>query len=112
MTMAMDKTQRITNLLSMAQRAGRIVSGAFATEKAVKEHKACLLLVAADASEETKRSYQILADRYAIPYQEVLTREELGGCLGKAYRAVAALLDEGFAKKLGTLVADGGIMKQ
>ena len=68
--MAMDTTTRITNLLSMAQRAGRIVSGAFATEKAVKERKARLLLIATDASEETKQNYQILADRYAIPCQE------------------------------------------
>ena len=110
--MAMDTTTRITNLLSMAQRAGRIVSGAFATEKAVKERKARLLLIATDASEETKQNYQILADRYAIPCQEALTRDVLGSCLGKEYRAVAALLDEGFAKKLCTLLSDGGIMIQ
>ena len=110
--MAIDQAKRITNLLSMAQRAGRVASGAFAAEKAVKEHKACLLLMAEDASEETKRNYQILADRYDIPYQEALTRDTLGQCLGKEYRAVAAVLDEGFAKKLCELMTDGGIMKQ
>ena len=35
--MAITNEQRITNLLSMAQKAGRIVSGAFAVEQAVKK---------------------------------------------------------------------------
>ena len=38
--------QKIINLLSMAQRAGKVVSGDFAVNKAVKERKAKMLLVA------------------------------------------------------------------
>ena len=48
--MAITKEQRITNLLSMAQKAGRIVSGAFAVEQAVKKKQAVLVLLAGDAA--------------------------------------------------------------
>ena len=55
--MAHTREERITNLLSMAQRARRIVSGAFAAEQALKSREAVLVLVAADASDETKKDY-------------------------------------------------------
>ena len=96
--MAHIREERITNLLSMAQRARRIVSGAFAVEQALKSREAVLVLVAAD--------YAILADRYKVPCLEGLDREMLGHCLGKEYRAVAALTDQGFAKKLRELMKE------
>ena len=54
----------------------------------------------------TKKDYTILADRYKVPYLEGLDRETLGQCLGKEYRAVAALTDKGFAKKLRELMKE------
>ena len=102
--MAFSQTERITNLLSMAQRAHRIVSGAFAVEKAMQEQQAVFLIIAADASEESKQRYLANANKYNVPYAECLDRETLGACLGKECRAVAALLDEGFATKLRELL--------
>ena len=93
--MAITNEQRITNLLSMAQKAGRIVSGAFAVEQA-----------AGDAAEESKKNFIALTDKFAIPYVYCLERETLGACLGKEFRAVAALTDDGFAKKLRQLMEE------
>ncbi|MBR1695032.1 MAG: ribosomal L7Ae/L30e/S12e/Gadd45 family protein [Selenomonas sp.] len=104
--MAKPKEQRITNLLSMAQKAGRIVSGAFAVEQAVKKKQAVLVLLAEDAAEESKKNFTTLADKFAIPYAACLDRETLGRCLGKDFRAVAALLDDGFAKKIRQLMEE------
>ena len=104
--MAITKEQRIINLLSMAQKAGRIVSGAFAVEQAVKKQQAVLVLLAEDAAEESKKNFTTLADKFAIPYAYCLDRETLGRCLGKDFRAVAALLDDGFAKKLRQLMEE------
>ena len=104
--MAFTKEQRITNLLSMAQRARRIVSGAFAVEQAMKKKQAVYLLVAAEAADESKKTYKGLAEKYKVPYAEGLDREMLGTCLGKEYRAAAALTDAGFAKKLHQLMEE------
>ncbi len=47
---------KVLSLLGIAQKAGRVVSGEFSVEKAVKEGKACLVLVAKDASDNTKKN--------------------------------------------------------
>lgn len=104
--MAITNEQRIVNLLSMAQKAGRIVSGAFAVEQAIKKKQAVLVLLAGDAADESKKNFTTLADKFAIPYAYCLDREALGGSLGKDFRAVAALLDAGFAKKLRQLMEE------
>lgn len=104
--MVVTNVQRITNLLSMAQRARRIASGAFAVEQAMKKKQAMFLLIASDAAEESKKTYQGLADKYEVPYAEGLDREILGTCLGKEYRAAAVLTDVGFAWKLRQLMEE------
>ncbi len=98
--------QRQINLLSMAQRARRIVSGAFAVEQAMQAHKAVLLIIAEDTAEESRKKYLTLAERYKVPYVVTLSRDLLGSCLGKEYRAAAALTDEGFAAKLKKLTEE------
>ncbi len=99
--------QRVMNLLGMAQKAGRIVSGSTAVEQAVKGKHAKSLLVAADAAEETRGDYEELARRYHIPLFVCLTKEFLGRCLGKEQRAAVALLDEGFSRALSKLMEEG-----
>ena len=42
------------SLLGLAMKAGKVVSGEFATEKAVKGKTAFLVLIAEDASENTR----------------------------------------------------------
>ncbi|MDY2684940.1 MAG: ribosomal L7Ae/L30e/S12e/Gadd45 family protein [Selenomonadaceae bacterium] len=101
-----ESQRKITNLLSMAARARRIVSGSFSVTEAVKKGQAAFLLIAADAATETKNDCRHLAETYKVPFAEVLDRETLGQCLGKEYRAMAALTDAGFAKKLRQLLEE------
>lgn len=104
--MALNSNERQVNLLSMAARARRIVSGALVVEQAIKRGEAKLVLIATDSADESKKTYIKLADKYEIPYVLLLDRETLGACIGKEYRAVAALTDAGFAKRLGELVEE------
>lgn len=97
--------QKIMNLLSMAQRANKIASGDFAVNKAVESGKVFLMLVAEDAAEETKKKYQSMADYRHLKLYYLFDREELGHCIGKEYRAVAAVLDKGFADALVKLLS-------
>lgn len=91
---------RVEDLLSMAQRAGKVASGEFAVQKALAAGEAKLLLVAVDASVEAKGKYERLAAQHGVQAVECLTKDALGHCLGKEYRAVAALLDRGFSEAL------------
>ncbi|MCR5175731.1 MAG: ribosomal L7Ae/L30e/S12e/Gadd45 family protein [Anaerovibrio sp.] len=97
---------KILNLLSMAQRANKVVSGDFAVVKAADGGKARLILVADDAAEETKKKYQRMAENAGIKLYYLTDKEELGHCIGKEFRAVAAILDKGFADALTKLFED------
>ncbi len=91
---------RILSNLGLAQRAGAVVSGEFAVEKAVKCGMAELVIVACDASDNTKKKMRNMTDYYQVPMLMYATREELGHSLGKEYRSMAAVTDPGFAASI------------
>ena len=88
---------RELSLLGLAAKAGKIVSGEFATENAVKSGKAFLVLVAEDASDNTRKKFKDMCTYYEVPFYRSGTKEELGSAIGKEYRASLALTDENFA---------------
>ncbi len=98
-------------MLGLALRAGRLVSGEFSTEKAVKDGRARLVVVAADASDNTRKLFLDKCRSYSVPVRIYADKASLGKALGAEYRASCALTDEGFAKavleRLDALKADG-----
>ena len=89
--------KKILSLFGLAARAGRIASGEFQTETAVKDQTAYLVIVAEDASENTKKLFSDKCSFYKVPVITLGTKEELGHSIGKEFRASLAVLDEGFA---------------
>lgn len=87
-------------MLGLATRARNLVSGEFSTEKAVKEGKAWLVLVATDASDNTKKQFHNMCDFYHVRCMEFGSKEELGHAMGKEMRASLAVTNEGFAKSI------------
>ena len=94
---------KILSLISLATKAGKTASGEFCTEKEVKTGRAALVIVAADASDNTKKKFQNMCDFYEVPICFYKDKDTLGHAMGKEFRASLAILDEGFAK---------GIIKQ
>lgn len=91
---------RILSMLGLAAKAGKIASGEFSTEKAVKSHQAFLVIVSAEASENTKKMFRNMCSFYQVPMYLYASKERLGNAIGKQFRASLAVLDEGFAKSL------------
>ena len=52
------KNDKVLQMLGLAARGRKIESGEFSTEKAVKEGKAGLVIVAKDASDNTKKLFR------------------------------------------------------
>ncbi|WP_377889204.1 YlxQ family RNA-binding protein [Alkalihalobacillus sp. R86527] len=88
------------SLLGLAQRAGKLVSGEELVVKEIRRKHASLVLLADDASDNTKKKITDKAATYGIPVCIVAGRYELGHAIGKAQRVTIAVTDEGFAKKL------------
>lgn len=92
------KPDRVLSMLGIAAKAGKVVSGEFATENAVKAAKAFLVITAADASENTAKKFRDMTNFYHVPLVVYGTKETLGGCIGKDYRSSLAVTDEKLAK--------------
>lgn len=86
------------SLISLATKAGKTVSGEFCTEKEVKTGRAALVIVAGDASENTKKKFRNMCDYYHVPIYFYEDKDTLGHAMGKEFRASLAVLDAGFAK--------------
>lgn len=84
--------------IGLAMKSGNLVSGGFATEKAVKDYKAKVVIAADDLSENSRKKYDQMCEYYHVPMFYYGTKEELGHAIGKEYRAVLAIVDQGLAK--------------
>ena len=107
----MSPDVRALQMLGLARRAGRIESGEFSTEKAVRYRKAQLVIVANDASENTKKNFSSLCAFYKVPIRIFSTKEELGHAIGQEMRASAAVTDENFARALEKMLTDGDVVR-
>lgn len=106
------KRDSVLSLVGIATKAGRIASGEFLSENAVKSGKASLVIISREASENTEKKFRNMCSFYQVPAYSYGNREELGAASGNEYRAVLAVLDVGLAdalmKKLETAGAEGG----
>ena len=84
-------------MLGIATKSGNVVSGEFSTEKAVKNGKAYLVIVSEEASDNTNKMFKNMTDFYEVPMYVFGTKEELGKCIGKEFRASLAIIDENLA---------------
>lgn len=93
----MNQEKKIYNLLGIATKANNIASGEFSTEKAVKEHKASLVIVAQDSSDNTKKMFSNMCTYYKVPIYFFGDKNNLGHAIGKEFRASLAVLDKGLS---------------
>jgi|MucameStandDraft_1065616.scaffolds.fasta_scaffold23126_3 Ribosomal protein HS6-type (S12/L30/L7a) len=93
--------KKVLGTLGLAMKAGHIVSGEFMTEKAVRDGRAELVMVAADASANTKKKFSDSCRFYHVPYAEFGRKDQLGNAIGKEFRASLAITDKGFAALIG-----------
>ena len=84
-------------MIGIAAKSGNVVSGEFSTEKAVKCGHAYLVIVSEEASDNTTKMFTNMTDFYEVPLYRFGTKEELGRCIGKEFRASLAITDENLA---------------
>lgn len=93
-------TDKVLSMLGLCARARKLVSGEFSTEKAVKTGKAWLVIVASDASDNTKKLFQNKCEFYEVPCFIYSDKQNLGHSIGNEMRASLAVTDENFASEL------------
>ena len=95
--------QQVANLLGLAQRAGRIISGEELVVKAIQEGKAKLVFLANDAAPNLSKKIKDKSLYYQVDVSTVFSTLELSSAIGKA-RKVLAVTDAGVTKKMRSIM--------
>ena len=93
----MKRKAEVLSILSVAKKAGRISSGETAVLGDIRSFKSCLVLIASDASQGTKKKFTDKSTYYDVPCRVYGTKESLAGATGSDMRAIISVNDEGFA---------------
>ena len=97
---SLDSRQKVLNLIGLATKAGKSVSGEFSTEKSVKSGRAQLVIVSEEASENTKKMFTNMCTYYKVPICYFGKKEELGHAMGRQMRASLAIVEKGLAEAI------------
>ncbi len=97
----MDSKQKVLNMIGLATRAGKVKSGEFSTEKSVKSGRARLVIVAEEASENTRKMFENMCRYIRCALAVFGSKEELGRAMGKEMRASLAVEDQDLRKAMG-----------
>lgn len=84
-------------MIGLAKRAGKVVSGEFLCDKAIKSGDAKLIIIACDISERSKRDIVNACSYYNVNYIVFASSGELGKYSGTGKRTVISVNDENFA---------------
>jgi ribosomal protein L7Ae-like RNA K-turn-binding protein len=96
--------KRLQQILGLAMRAGKIVSGEEQVLHTVRAGKAKIVFLTVDAGKNTAKRIEDKCASYHVPVFRYGTREELGQAIGKAARVVIAVTDAGFTRTIQNLV--------
>ena len=99
----MNNKIKALNLLGLAQRARKLESGSPTVLTSIRSKQARLVIIADDASLNTKKQFLDKCDYYKVPSYILFTKEELSQALGKE-RTVCAFTDNGFAQSFKKLL--------
>ena len=100
-----ERLKKILNLLGLATKAGKIASGEFAAEKAVKSGKAHLVIVSEEASDNTRKMFQNMCTYYKVPIYFFGKERRTGARNGKRDAGISGLTGCRFFQ--GTRETDG-----
>ena len=87
------------NLLGLANRAHKIVTGEILIKK-IRNNEINLVIIASDASDNTKKRFIDKCTSYDVEYILASNRKELSNAIGKNNRVALGIQDVGLAKSL------------
>lgn len=97
-------SSKYLNIIGIAYRARQLSTGEHIVLKDIQTNRAKLVLIANDIGHQTKKKITDKCETYNVPYKIVDDRETIAKAIGKSSRVVIAILDEGFAQKVQSLL--------
>ena len=100
------------NMIGLAKRAGGVMSGSYLVEQALHKRKAKLVLIAEDASDNTKKQIYNQCQYRGVPAVIIGLKAELGHALGQAERSCLAVCDDNLASAVNRKLSEEEGMKR
>lgn len=91
------KQNKVLSLLGIAMKGRRLVSGETQTLEAIRKGSAMLVIIAEDASDNTRKLFADKSGYYHVPVASFGTKESLGDAIGKELRSAVGVCDAGLA---------------
>lgn len=93
------KQNKVLSLLGIAMKGHRLVSGEYQTLEAIRKGSAMLVIIAEDASDNTRKLFSDKCSFYQVPVVFFGKKAELGRAIGKeGTRSSMCICDAGLAK--------------
>ena len=92
--------ERITSFISMANKAGKAVSGSDKVMDALRKGTIALLVLAGDISPDSRTRFTAIAAKTGVKVIDFSLKERLGATLGKDIRTAVAVISLPFADAL------------
>jgi len=92
--------ERITSFISMANKAGKAVSGSDKVMDALRKGTVALLVLAGDISQDSRSRFTAIAEKTGVKVIDFSVKERLGATLGKEIRTAVAVISLPFAEAL------------
>lgn len=99
----LNNHQKLLNLLGLAQRAGKVISGEELVVKSIQNNQAKLIFLAQDAGPNLSKKITDKSDYYQVNVSTAYTTLEISIAIGKP-RKVIAVTDAGFVKKMRSIM--------
>ena len=96
-----QNNRQVYGLLSLCRKAGKVKSGGQILYECIASGEARLVLIAEDASDNTRKKCLDKCAYRGVPARIFGTMEEIGRALGMTERAGVAIIDEGLAGAIG-----------
>jgi len=95
------------SMLGIGKKAGFIISGETGCLQAIKKSKCKLLILASDASDNTKDRFMSLCSKNNIRLIIFGYKAELGSAIGKGLTSIVAVVDDRFSNTLLGVISKG-----
>ena len=97
---------KLLGMLGLAKRAGKLSVGAFVCDKMIRSGRARLVILACDASQNTKKSVTDSCKYYNIKMIEISDMSALGHATGGGEKAVVSVNDNNFARAISDIICE------
>ncbi len=96
---------KIQSILGFAAKSRQLISGSTTVEEAIKKHRVYLVICASDLAPRTIKNFELICEKYQIPFYCYGSTSFLGDWIGKPGRGVIGILSSHFASTIRTIMS-------